>query len=85
MMQPWMGQRLTEEHRRDLTAIGPSAGRTPAPEPAPRVGHLPLTVVASAAPVNPGVASWRRPFGHHLGTLLIRAGTRLGGATMTTS
>jgi hypothetical protein len=82
MMQPWIGERMTEEHRRDLTAIGPSAGRPGMPAAPPPVdGHQPL----AASSADAGDPAWHRPFGHHIGTLLIRAGTRLGGATMTTS
>jgi hypothetical protein len=79
-MQEWIGERMAEEHRRDLTAIGPSACRAATP-PAPVGGTPPL----AASEVNEGVHPWRRPFGHHVGALLIRAGTRLGGTTMTTS
>jgi hypothetical protein len=43
---------------------------------------LERAVTAAAVPVG---RSWRRPLGHQVGALLIRAGTRLGGATMTPS
>jgi hypothetical protein len=69
MMQPWIGERMTEEHRRDLTAISAWAGRSP----------------LAASGTEAGVHGWHHPFGQHLGALLIRAGTRLGGATITTS
>jgi hypothetical protein len=82
MMQPWIGERMTEEHRRDLTAISAWAGRTPlSPTPAPEGGRSPLAASGTEA----GVHGWHHPFGQHLGALLIRAGTRLGGATITTS
>ena len=90
-MQGWMVERLAEEHRRDLMAPARSAGGMRSA--ARRSGGL--TAPASAmAPVDLARADFaqaaathdgHRPFGSHLGALLIRAGTRLGGATITTS
>jgi hypothetical protein len=84
MLQNWMGTRLAEEHRRDLTP--PS--RTDA-----RWGDEAYHLAASATPLRIHRAEAagsvghmeRRPIGHQVGTLLIRAGTRLGGATIRTS
>jgi hypothetical protein len=83
MLQNWIGTRLAEEHRRDLTLPsrtddrwGDDAYHLAAPA-------APLRI-HGAQPVAVGHME-RRPIGHQVGTLLIRAGTRLGGATVRTS
>jgi hypothetical protein len=79
MMQPWLVERMAEEHRRDLTAL--------VRPPVTSVTDVVLTPVGERAVLVavPIGRSWRRPLGHQVGALLIRAGTRLGGATMTPS
>jgi hypothetical protein len=80
MLQPWLVERMAQERRRDLTALArPTVTSTTDVTLSP--GHE-RAVTAAAVPVG---RSWRRPLGHQVGALLIRAGTRLGGATMTPS
>ena len=82
----WLGERIAEEHRRDLSILSGAA----------HTAHqAPRDPAASAADVlwpgveqgshHPGTPAERRPIGQHVGTLLIRVGTRLGGASMRTS
>jgi hypothetical protein len=79
MMQPWLVERLALEHRRDLTALArPTVTSVTDVTLSP---HLERAATASAVPVGRG---WR-PLGHQVGALLIRAGIRLGGATITPS
>lgn len=86
MMQPWLAGRMAEEHRRDLTP----SGRVRAPWGGQHAaGHSAApAALAASRPVRlvetPQVLM-RRPIGHQVGTLLIRAGTRLGGASIRTS
>jgi hypothetical protein len=85
---------MAEEHRRDLTLLGPVRHQLTPPRSAaevhvlapgkPSASHLiapqhgdPVLRLRSSAD--------RRPVGHQVGTLLIRLGTRLGGASMRTS
>jgi hypothetical protein len=84
MLQNWIGTRLAEEHRRDLTPPrrtdtrwGDGAYHLAAPA-------TPLRIHRTEATTPVGHME-RRPIGHQVGTLLIRAGTRLGGATIRTS
>jgi hypothetical protein len=80
MMQPWLVERMAQEHRRDLAELArPTV--TSVPDGALSPG-LERAVTAAAVPVG---HSRRHPLGHQVGALLIRAGTRLGGATMTPS
>jgi hypothetical protein len=88
MMQSWVVERMAEQRRRDLSALsqpgrGVRAGRSlPTAVPQPRLQAQPVRsvqlVVAGARPVH-------HPLGQHVGSLLIRAGTRLGGASIRTS
>lgn len=87
MMQSWITERMAEEHRRNLTALvrveslrsvelgddGPTAPRLFLAS-RPAVGHR----MAQHRPVG-------RPIGRQVGALLIRAGTRLGGASISPS
>jgi hypothetical protein len=81
MLQNWIGTRLAEEHRRDLTLPSRTDDRWD-----DDAYHLaaPLRIHGARPPVAVGHLE-RRPIGHQVGTLLIRAGTRLGGATVRTS
>ena len=86
-MQSWMGQRMAEEHRRDLTASTRSAIRWDAEGPDPD-----LIPGASTEPGHHVVLrdNWdqgvpRRAIAPSVGSLLIRMGTRLGGASMRAS
>jgi hypothetical protein len=71
-----MGQRMAEEHRRDLTA-GPDSDLIPAAST--DLGHH----VVLRDTWDEGVP--RRAIAPSVGSLLIRMGTRLGGASMRTS
>jgi hypothetical protein len=82
MMDPWMTQRLAEEHRRDLRAVRQRSA----------VSSRSKVSVESAA-VDPAdvsmthqspvriEATGRQPVRGYLGAWLIRAGTRLGGTS----
>jgi hypothetical protein len=83
MMQPWIGERMTQEHRRDLATpiradnrSSRGAGDDLAPTAAKRQALSRSTV---------GHRVTHRPIGRHIGGLLIRAGTRLGGASISPS
>jgi hypothetical protein len=86
-MQSWIGQRMAEEHRRDLTASTAGVIRWDAegpdpdliPEVSPDLGHH----VVLRDTWGEGVP--RRAIAPSVGSLLIRMGTRLGGASMRTS
>jgi hypothetical protein len=84
MLQPWMGARMAAEHRRDLT---PSRARTLAGESLDELSELGASRRLNIVEQRSAPASHlaRRPIGQQLGALLIRAGTRLGGASMRTS
>jgi hypothetical protein len=82
-----MGQRMVEEHRRDLSASTASEIRWDAEGPDPD-----LVPGASTEPGHQIVLrnTWdeevpRRAIAPSVGSLLIRMGTRLGGASMRTS
>jgi hypothetical protein len=86
-MQAWIGQRMVEEHRRDLSASTASAIRWDAEGPDPD-----LIPGSSTEPGHQVVLreAWdevvpRRAIAPSVGSLLIRMGTRLGGASMRTS
>ena len=85
MVHAWLVERMTDEHRRDLSLLSRSAPQT-RPEGDPLAGALAVDrrpeVEHGSCPGAPGD---RRPIGQHVGTLLIRVGTRLGGASMRTS
>jgi hypothetical protein len=88
-MQSWMGQRMAEERRRDLTASTSSAIRWDAEGPDPDLIPESSTDLALAHHVVLR-DTWdervpRRAFAPSVGSLLIRMGTRLGGASMRTS
>jgi hypothetical protein len=87
MMQSWIGERMVEEHRRDLaastrTGIGGDAERDDPALMAEAVTALGDQVAARES-WKSGAA--RRPLAPSVGALLIRMGTRLGGTTMRTS
>jgi hypothetical protein len=77
----WIGERMAEEHRRDL-AMHRAATRSPA-EPGDYV--IGASLHALEHQPRPVAIGPRRPVGHQVGTLLIRVGLRLGGAPMGTS
>jgi hypothetical protein len=86
-MQAWIGQRMVEEHRRDLSAATASAIRWDAEGPDPD-----LIPGASTEPGHQVMLqnTWdkcvpRRAIAPSVGSFLIRMGTRLGGASMRTS
>jgi hypothetical protein len=94
MFQVWMAERMAEEHRRDLGGRARGASNDPGGEAKALVDAAALAARADPARAT-GVAlrvvrtrpapdrrSTRRPVGHQVGTWLIRAGTRLGGASM---
>jgi hypothetical protein len=79
MAYSWIAERMAEEHRRDLT-IGASL------HAADQNSHGQLELEANSQPQRYALNDeGRRHFAHQVGTLLIRAGTRLGGASMRTS
>jgi hypothetical protein len=74
MMDMWMAQRMAEERRRDLARVYDTgrARRVPTVTAVSEVTAPKATVLAH--PVGPTVGAW-----------LIRAGTRLGGASIRAS
>jgi hypothetical protein len=82
-MSMWIGQRMAEERGRDLAAMAVRARPVSDHE---IVGDLsrPLAAVP-ARPVERERSVSHRQVGHLVGHWLIRAGTRLGGASMRTS
>jgi hypothetical protein len=86
MVHSWIGERLAEEHRRDLASHARPQRRPSLVAPA-RVVVPTGAVHAERANVHlgEGHGPLRRAIGPHVGTLLIRMGTRLGGASMRTS
>jgi hypothetical protein len=86
-MQAWIGQRMVEEHRRDLSASTESAIRWDAEGPdsdlIPGASTEPGHQVVLRDTWDEGVP--RRAIAPSVGSLLIRMGTRLGGASMRTS
>jgi hypothetical protein len=80
MLQSWVAEKMAEQRRQDLRQLSRpvrESGRTRAgaaevASPLPR-----LSVVAAPDGGRP----LSRPVGQHVGQWLIRAGTRLGGAT----
>jgi hypothetical protein len=98
MLHSWMDGRMVEEHRRDLMSSGPAPagwhGEVGVGADEGAVADQVGAAMAGTAADPRGAGlhrnapqgdSGRRPLGHHVGTLLIRAGTRLGGASMRTS
>jgi hypothetical protein len=85
MVHAWLVERMADEHRRDLSLLGraaPQIRREGDPfAAAAAVDRLPGVEQGSYA----GAPGERRPIGQHVGTLLIRVGTRLGGASIRTS
>jgi hypothetical protein len=97
VLHSWMDSRMVEEHLRDLTSSGLATASgiddlgLGAGGPADHFGTA-AAASASVAPLGAGLGRSapqgglpRRPLGQHVGTLLIRAGTRLGGASIRTS
>ncbi len=87
-MMQWGVQEMARQRHRDLVeqargARNPAAGRS-AEAATLRVVKPPVTGHAASAVPARGRRPVR-PLGHHLGALLIRAGTRLGGASVRTS
>jgi hypothetical protein len=89
-----MDGRMAEEHRRDLTTSATAAvGSWPrdgvgGPDGLSDQGALAAVPVAVGAQLRSNRTEGsllRRPLGQHVGALLIRAGTRLGGAPMRAS
>jgi hypothetical protein len=87
MMQSWSVERMAEQHRQDLSTLSPvgRGARARANKPGPVLSAVPAQPVRTAQLAAAGTRPVRRPLGQHVGTLLIRAGTRLGGASMRTS
>jgi hypothetical protein len=82
MMQSWMGERMTHEHQRDLATLIRAGNRSSSnlDDVAPTAAN-PLAQSRS----NVGRHVAHRPIGRQIGALLIRAGTRLGGASISPS
>jgi hypothetical protein len=81
MSYSWVVERMAEDHRRDLAV---SRAHTPtAPDPGEFTMGVSLHTVGHGP--SPAPRAPRRPIGYQVGTLLIRAGLRLGGASMRTS
>jgi hypothetical protein len=83
MMQSWMGERMAEEHRRALTTLIRAENR-PSIRSGEQVAAAPKLILQTRSAADDCPAP-HRPFGRQLGALLIRAGTRLGGATVSPS
>jgi hypothetical protein len=95
MAYSWIVERMAEEHRRDL-AVARSENRS-----ALQPGDLTVGASLHTVERNPhaqpqlqtesqlqlygSYGAGRRHVAQHVGSLLIRAGTRLGGASMRTS
>lgn len=75
-----VGARIDEGAVADQVGAAMAAA---AAAPAPALAVAPLGTGLRRS--NPESESARRPLGHHVGALLIRAGTRLGGASIRTS
>jgi hypothetical protein len=87
MMHSWIGERMGEEHRRDLGTTTRNAIRWDAEGPDPDL--IPASSMELGRQVPLG-NTWedtlpRRAIGPSVGALLIRMGTRLGGTSMRTS
>jgi hypothetical protein len=76
----WLGERMAEEHRRDLSILSGAADQASG-DPAAVAYDVLLPGIGSGT--HP--LAERHPIGQHVGTLLIRVGTRLGGASIRTS
>jgi hypothetical protein len=81
MAYSWIIERMAEDHRRDLTVS--RAHSLSVPDPGDFTMGASLHSVEREPRHSPHEP--RRPIGHHVGTLLIRVGMRLGGASMHTS
>jgi hypothetical protein len=82
MMQSWIGERMAEEHRRALTLIrAEDRSSLRSGEP---MAAAPRQILHTAVAAD-GSRAQHRPIGRQLGALLIRAGTRLGGASVSPS
>ena len=87
MMQSWIGQRMVQEHRRDLTASARTGVRWDADREDPALMAEAVNALGERLVTR---ESWeigppRRAIAPSVGALLIRMGTRLGGASMRTS
>jgi hypothetical protein len=82
MMQSWMSERMTEEHQRDLAMLIRAENRSSnnREDVAPSASTL---LAQRRSTARHGVA--HRPIGRQIGALLIRAGTRLGGTSISPS
>jgi hypothetical protein len=87
MVHSWLEGRMTDEHRRDLSVLSRGTQRVTGDQD-------PVHVAAALdAPSlqpqqhgsKPGTPAPRHPLAPHVGSLLIRVGTRLGGASVRTS
>lgn len=83
MMQSWMGERMAMEHRRDLVTLIRAEKRSPSDQGADLALTAPERLAQSRSTAGRGVAN--RPIGRQIGALLIRVGTRLGGASISAS
>lgn len=84
MMHSWMGERMADEHRRDLTAFTRAEVRADAHR-TDLAGAGIDQIDAIVSHHGPDGHAPRRAIGPQVGTFLIRMGTRLGGASMRTS
>ncbi len=83
MTQWWMVEQLAEQHRQDLTREFRSHSKKPRRQEMKATASL--EVVQAGTGAKESARPERPPVGHHLGNWLIRAGTRLGGASIRTS
>jgi hypothetical protein len=86
-MHSWIGERMGEEHRRDLGASTRSGIRWDAEGPDPDLIPASSVELGHQVPLR---HTWehslpRRAIAPSVGALLIRMGTRLGGTSMRTS
>ena len=84
MTQWWLVEQLAEQHRQDLAREFRSHSRDLRRQEMEGTASL-ESVRTAGTRAKDGARSDRPPVGHHLGNLLIRAGTRLGGASIRTS
>jgi hypothetical protein len=88
MMQSWAVERMAQERRRDLFELSRARQISTLDDSAVAAAIIQPAVTthrsATGRPIAGG-RTVRRHLGTHVGDLLIRAGTRLGGANMRTS
>jgi hypothetical protein len=81
-MNVWQEQRMMEERYKDLSAL---AGRTRRSPKDPVLADMSVPATEVRPRLTAVEPDSHRPLGHVVGEWLIRAGTRLGGASIQAS